>query len=158
MTIILQSPAFKQNHSIPRKYTGDGGDVSPPLSWSRVPPETQELALVVDDPDAPTPEPWVHWLMYKIPPATTSLPENVLPSLRVASPAGALQGMNSWPKGIGYRGPAPPKGHGLHHYHFQLFALDAPIDLAPGADKADLLAAMQGHVISEGELVGTYQR
>src|SRR5260370_278117 len=157
MTIILQSPAFKQNHLIPKKYSGDGEDVSPPLGWSGVPPETKELALVVDDPDAPTPEPWVHWLLYKLPPATTSLPENVLPALRVAAPAGALQGKNSWPK-IGYGGPAPPKGHGLHHYHFKLFALDAPLDVVPGIDKAALLAAMKGHIIAEGELIGTYQR
>jgi hypothetical protein len=158
MTIILQSPAFKQNHLIPKKYTGDGDDVSPPLSWSGVPAETKELALVVDDPDAPTPEPWVHWLIYKIPPTTTSLSENVLPVLRVASPAGALQGKNSWPKRIGYGGPAPPKGHGLHHYHFKLFALDAPLDVAPGIDKEELLAAMKGHIIAEGELIGAYQR
>ena len=158
MTIILQSSAFQQKHPIPRKFTGDGDDVSPPLSWSGVPSATQELALVVDDPDAPTPEPWVHWILYKIPPTTTSLPENVLPSLRVAAPAGALHGKNSWPKGIGYRGPAPPKGHGVHNYHFKLFALDAMVDLAAGVDKATLLEAMQGHVIAQGELIGTYQR
>lgn len=158
MTIILQSSAFKQNHSIPRRYTGDGDDVSPPLSWSGVPSATKELALVVDDPDAPTPEPWVHWVLYKIPPTTSSLPEKVVPALHVASPAGALQGTNSWPKGIGYRGPAPPKGHGLHHYHFKLYALDTSLDLAPGADKTTLLAAIKGHIIGEGELIGTYQR
>jgi hypothetical protein len=158
MSIILQSPAFKQNHLIPKKHTGDGDDVSPPLSWSEVPAGTKELALIVDDPDAPTPEPWVHWLLYKVPPATSSLAENVLPALHVSSPAGALQGANSWPKGIGYRGPAPPKGHGLHHYHFKLFALDASLELAPGVDKAALLAAMKGHIVAEGELIGTYQR
>lgn len=158
MSIILQTSAFQQTHPIPRKFTGDGDDISPPLSWSGIPSATQELALVVDDPDAPTPEPWVHWILYKIPPAATSLPEHVLPSLHVAAPAGALQGKNSWPKGIGYRGPAPPKGHGVHHYHFKLFALDAPVDLAAGIDKPTLLAAMQGHVIAQGELIGTYQR
>lgn len=158
MSIVVQSSAFKQNHSIPKKYTGDGDDVSPPLAWSGAPSTTREFALVVEDPDAPTPEPWVHWLLYKIPATTTSLPENVLPSLRVASPAGALHGTNSWPKGIGYRGPAPPKGHGLHHYHFRLFALDAPLELAPGVDKAALLAAVEEHLIAEGELIGTYQR
>ena len=96
--------------------------------------------------------------MYKIPPATTDLAEKISPVQRVASPAGALQGQNSWPKGIGYRGPAPPKGHGLHHYHFKLYALDAPLDLKPGVDKSALLAAIEGHVLAEGELVGTYQR
>ena len=158
MSIVLQSPAFKQNHLIPKKHTGDGEDVSPPLGWSGIPGAANELALVVDDPDAPTPEPWVHWLLYKIPPSTSNLPEHVLPAQRVAAPAGALQGTNSWPKGIGYRGPAPPKGHGLHHYHFRLYALDAPLELAPGVDKATLLAAMKGHILGEGELIGTYQR
>lgn len=158
MTIIVQSPAFKQNHLIPKKYTGDGEDISPALSWSGVPPQTKELALIVDDPDAPTPEPWVHWLLYKIPPETSSLPEKVPPAQRVASPASALQGANSWPKGIGYRGPAPPKGHGLHHYHFKLLALDTPLAIGPGVDKAALLAALKGHTIAEGELVGTYER
>ncbi|MGE5194607.1 MAG: YbhB/YbcL family Raf kinase inhibitor-like protein [Deltaproteobacteria bacterium] len=158
MTIILQSPAFKQNHLIPRKYTGDGADVSPELSWSGIPPAARELALIVDDPDAPTPEPWVHWVLYKIPPNTPDLAEHVVPALRVPQPAGALQGQNSWPKGIGYRGPAPPKGHGLHHYHFRLYALDTPLDLKPGAEKQELLAAMKGHILAQGELVGTYQR
>ena len=158
MSITLQSPAFKQNHQIPRKHTGDGEDASPALSWSGVPESAKELALIVDDPDAPTQEPWVHWVLYKIPPGTTSLPEKVLPALRVSNPAGALQGKNSWPKGIGFRGPAPPKGHGLHHYHFKLYALDTEIDLEPGADKSALLAAIAGHVLAEGELVGTYQR
>ena len=158
MTIIMQSSAFKQNHTIPRRYTGDGDDVSPPLSWSGVPAATKELALIVDDPDAPTPEPWVHWVLYKIPATISSLPEKVLPALHVDSPPGALQGTNSWPKGIGYRGPAPPKGHGLHHYHFKLYALDTTPDLAPGADKAALLAAIKGHILTEGELIGTYQR
>lgn len=158
MSIILQSSAFQQAHPISRKFTGDGDDISPPLSWSGIPSSTQELALVVDDPGAPAPEPCVHWILYKIPPATTSLPEHVLRSLHVAAPVGALQGKNSWPKGIGYRGPAPPQGHGVHHYHFKLFALDAPVDRAAGIDKPTLLAAMQGHVIAQGELIGTYQR
>jgi Raf kinase inhibitor-like YbhB/YbcL family protein len=158
MSIILQSPAFKQNHQVPRKHTGDGEDASPPLAWSGVPAETKELALIVDDPDAPTPEPWVHWVLYKVPATTTSLAEKIPPALRLSTPPGALQGKNSWPKGIGFRGPAPPKGHGLHHYHFKLYALDAPVDLEPGADKSTLLAAIADHVIADGELVGTYQR
>jgi Raf kinase inhibitor-like YbhB/YbcL family protein len=156
--MILTSPAFKQNQPIPRRHTGDGEDVSPALSWSEVPAATRELALIVDDPDAPTPEPWVHWVLYKIPPATIDLAEHTPPALRVAKPSGALQGKNSWPRGIGYRGPAPPKGHGLHHYHFRLYALDQPLDLEPGKDKGDLLSAMRGHILAETELVGTYQR
>jgi|SRR5579872_2967779 len=158
MAIVIQSSAFKQNHLIPRKHTGDGDDGSPPLSWTGIPAQAKELALIVDDPDAPTPEPWVHWLLYKIPVETDGLAEKIPPALRVAAPGGALQGKNSWPKGIGYRGPAPPKGHGLHHYHFKLYALDVQLDLDPGIDKAALMAAFDGHVIAEGELIGTYQR
>jgi len=156
--MILTSPAFKQNHQIPRRYTGDGDDISPQLAWTEVPPAAKELALIVDDPDAPTPEPWVHWVLYKIPPTAVGLPEHVLPALRVNSPGGSLQGQNSWPKGIGYRGPAPPKGHGLHHYYFKLFALDVPLTLEPGIDKSTLLAAIKGHILDAAELIGTYQR
>ena len=140
--MILSSPAFKQNHLIPRNYSGDGDDMSPALSWSEVPPATKELALIVDDPDAPTPEPWVHWVLYKIPAATMDLAEHVPPALHVARPVGALQGRNSWPKGIGYRGPAPPKGHGLHHYHFRLYALDAATRPGTGRRQG---GADQGH-------------
>jgi Raf kinase inhibitor-like YbhB/YbcL family protein len=158
MSITLQSPAFKQHQPIPRKHTGDGDDVSPELSWTGVPPVAVELALIVDDPDAPTPEPWVHWVLYRIPSKIARLDEHVLPVLHVTQPAGALQGKNSWPKGIGYRGPAPPQGHGVHHYHFKLYALNTPLALEPGADKSALLAAMKGHIVAEGELVGMYQR
>lgn len=157
-TIRLQSTAFGTNDLIPRKHTGDGEDASPPLAWSGAPAGTKEFALIVDDPDAPTPEPWVHWVLYKIPAGSVSLPEKVAPALRPNIPRGAVQGQNSWPKGIGYRGPAPPKGHGTHHYHFRLYALDAELSVEPGLDKRSLLVAMKGHVLAEGELVGTYQR
>lgn len=154
----LTSTAFENGQPIPRKHTGDGEDASPPLAWSGVPAGTKELALIVDDPDAPTPEPWVHWVLYKVPSGTTSLPERVTPSRHATAPRGALQGANSWPKGIGYRGPAPPKGHGVHHYHFRLYALDTELKADAGADKASLMQAMQGHILSEGELIGTYER
>ncbi|MGQ0634098.1 MAG: YbhB/YbcL family Raf kinase inhibitor-like protein [Planctomycetaceae bacterium] len=156
--LVLESSAFPPQGTIPRKHTGDGEDASPALAWTGVPDGAKELALVVDDPDAPTPEPWVHWVLYKVPPQTTSLPERVPQVQRLSQPQGALQGRNSWPKGVGYRGPAPPHGHGLHHYRFRLYALDAPVALGPGIDKAALLAAMNGHVLAEAELVGTYQR
>src|SRR5262245_41575250 len=120
----LQSPAFESGAAIPRKHTGDGEDISPALSWSDLPPGTQELALIVDDPDAPTPEPWVHWVMYRIPISASQLPERIPPAQRVPQPAGAVQGRNTWPNGLGYRGPAPPKGHGVHRYFFRLYALD----------------------------------
>lgn len=154
----ITSTAFENGRPIPRKHTGDGEDASPPLAWSGVPAGTKELALIVDDPDAPTPEPWVHWVLYRIPAGTTGLSEKVAPSRHAPEPRGALQGKNSWPGGIGYRGPAPPKGHGVHHYHFRLYALDAELKIDAGADKAALLQAMQGYILAEGELVGTYER
>jgi len=156
-TIVLTSSAFEQKRAVPRKHTGDGEDKSPPLTWSGLPEGTRELALIVDDPDAPSAEPWVHWVIYKIPADAEGLPQGVPPAANVSSPGGALQGKNSWGK-IGYGGPAPPKGHGVHRYFFRLYALDAPVNLAAGATKAALLKAMSGHVLAEGVLIGTYQR
>jgi Raf kinase inhibitor-like YbhB/YbcL family protein len=153
----VRSTAFSAGATIPTQFTGDGEDVSPELSWTGVPPAAKELALIMDDPDAPSPQPWVHWVMYKIPAATAELPQAEPKADKVDSPAGAVQGKNSW-GGVGYRGPAPPKGHGTHHYHFKLYALDAPLDVPPGADKAALEKAMSGHVLAQGEVVGTYRR
>src|SRR5947207_8123336 len=117
----LTSGAFAAGQPIPRKYTGDSKEnVSPPLTWGAPPKGTQALALVVDDPDAPTPQPWVHWLIYNIPPDVRTLPKGVAPEATLRGPAGALQGKNSW-GGVGYRGPEPPQGHGVHHYHFRLY-------------------------------------
>lgn len=155
--IDLSSTAFGNNQKIPVHYTGDGDDISPRLNWGEsLPPETQELALVCDDPDAPSKEPWVHWLVYKIPTGTTELPEATPkdPSLKV--PYGALQGKNSWGT-IGYRGPMPPPGSS-HRYFFKLYVLDTKLDVKPGLDKKALLAAMKGHVIAETSLIGTYSR
>jgi Raf kinase inhibitor-like YbhB/YbcL family protein len=159
MTISLTSAAFKDKGPIPAKYTGDGEDVSPPLAWDKLPNGTRELALVCDDPDAPTAQPWVHWVIYKLPPDTKTLDEGVAADPRLAKPAGALQGRNSWSDGrtIGYRGPAPPPG-AVHHYRFHLYALDAPVNLEPGLDKHALERAIQGHVLGEGLLMGTYKR
>ncbi|MEX0642269.1 MAG: YbhB/YbcL family Raf kinase inhibitor-like protein [Pirellulales bacterium] len=160
MTIALKSPAFQPGGAIPQKFTEDGSDASPPLAWSNVPTGTRAFALVVDDPDAPSAQPWVHWVIYTIPGDSNSLAEKIPPQARLEEPAGALQGRNSWRSGrtIGYRGPAPPRGSGAHHYHFHLYALDAALDLRPELDKAALLAAIEGHVLGEGELVGTYGR
>jgi Raf kinase inhibitor-like YbhB/YbcL family protein len=157
MSLILHSPAFSPGTTIPRRHTGDGEDLSPPLSWSGLPPETRELALIVDDPDAPTPQPWVHWVISKISPLEQGIAEGVHVKPAPSFPAGALQGKNSWGT-VGYRGPAPPKGHGVHHYHFRLYVLDAPLGVTAGLDKPGLLKAMQGHILAESELVGTYQR
>jgi Raf kinase inhibitor-like YbhB/YbcL family protein len=159
MAIELASSAFEDGQPIPKKYTADGEDVSPPLKWSDVPQGARELVLICDDPDAPTPQPWVHWVFYKIPVDAMGLPEDVAVDERLESPAGALQGKLSWRSGqtIGYRGPAPPPGK-VHHYHFRVYALDKPLELEPGADKKALLDAMAGHVLGEGVLVGTYHR
>ena len=153
----IESSAFKAGDPIPVRHTGDGEDLSPPLSWSDVPDEALEMALICDDPDAPTPQPWVHWVMCRIPAVRDGLPEAIVPA-SASMQVNAMQGRNSWDR-LGYGGPAPPKGHGVHHYHFKLYALDALlVDMKPNYDKAGLLEAMQGHVLAEAELIGTYER
>ena len=127
------------------------------LQWLNLPGGTRELALIVDDPDAPTPEPWVHWLVCKIPYTVQELPEAVPRHASPAQPPGVLQGKNSWDT-VGYRGPAPPRGHGTHHYHFRIYALDAPLKLVANPDKKALLEAMEGHILDQGILTGVYQR
>jgi Raf kinase inhibitor-like YbhB/YbcL family protein len=158
MSIQLSSDAFQPGAAIPRRYTADGEDVSPPLKWTGVPQNTRELALIVEDPDAPQPEPFVHWVMYKIPGDATGLPESVPAQPQLKSPASALQGQNSFKKKIGYGGPKPPPGHGTHHYHFRVYALDEPLEVRSGLDNKALMAAMSGHILDQGELVGTYER
>lgn len=157
MSIKVHSLAFQADRPIPIKHTEDGEDVSPELAWDGLPEGTAELALIVDDPDAPTDEPWVHWVIYKIPPDIEALAEGVPYAESLAAPAGALQGVNTWGT-VGYRGPAPPAGHGTHHYHFTLYALDRALELESGLDKATLLSAIEGHVLGQGELIGTYER
>ena len=157
MSMTIHSDAFADGRAIPRRFGEDGEDLSPPLSWSGLPEGTRELAMIVEDPDAPRAEPWVHWVLYKIPPDTRTLSEGVPPSPTLNVPLGALQGKNSWGTD-GYRGPAPPPGHGTHHYHFRLFALDVPLHAAQGLDKPGLLDAMQGHILAQAELVRTYER
>jgi len=156
-TLTVRSTAFPAGKAIPPKHTADGEDVSPALSWAGLPAETKELAMICDDPDAPRAQAWVHWVIYKIPADANALPEGVAQTDAPAAPAGAMQGKNDFGH-VGYGGPAPPRGHGVHHYHFTLYALDAALDLQPGLTKKQLLAAMEGHVLAEGEVVGTYQR
>ena len=157
MSFNMHTTAFEQGKAIPRRHGEDGEDLSPPLNWTDPPDGTRELALIVDDPDAPTQKPWVHWVIYKIPPEIRALPEGVPATATLDSPAGALQGKNSWGTD-GYRGPAPPHGHGIHHYYFRLYALDAPLQAAHGLDKAGLLKLMEDHILEQAELVGTYRR
>lgn len=156
MILRITSNAFQSGTPIPKDYSGDGADRSPPLSWSGVPAGTQELALICDDPDAPCEQPWVHWIIYGIPSDCQELPEGV----PLETDKNLKQGRNSWPSGqnIGYRGPLPPRGHGTHHYHFRLYALDQKLNAKSGLDKRSLLALMEGHVLATGELIGTYER
>jgi Raf kinase inhibitor-like YbhB/YbcL family protein len=149
MAMTITSDAFTAHGAIPKKYTGEGADVSPPLTWSGVPQGAKELALICEDPDAPTAKPWVHWVVYKIPPMLSGLPEGARDDL--------TEGQNGFNQ-TGYGGPMPPPGHGAHHYHFHLYALDVSLLASPGLTKDQLLAAMQGHILAEGELVGTYER
>jgi Raf kinase inhibitor-like YbhB/YbcL family protein len=146
----IESSAFSANDRIPKKYTGEGTDVSPPLSWSGAPDGTVELVLICDDPDAPTPEPWVHWVAYGIPSSVDSLAEG--------DTSRVTEGINDFGRS-GYGGPMPPPGHGTHHYYFKLYALDQALSITkPGAKKADVLQAMKGHILEQAELVGTYER
>jgi Raf kinase inhibitor-like YbhB/YbcL family protein len=153
MALELTSPAFDHGQYIPAKYTGDGENVSPPLEWSGAPEGTEEFALISDDPDAPGMT-WVHWVVYGIPATATELPEAVPADKTLAS--GARHGMTDFGR-IGYGGPAPPPGKD-HRYFFKLYALDVRLDLGPGATKATLLGAMEGHVLDETQLMGKYRR
>lgn len=156
----LSSRAFGAADRIPQvhAYAPEGDNVSPPLAWSGVPAGTKELALIVDDPDAPRPQPWVHWVLYAIPAGVTELPPDASQGTgRITEPRGIVEGKNDFGD-LGWGGPLPPEGHGTHHYHFKLYALDGALDVGEGASKSDLLQAMKGHVLAETELVGTYSR
>jgi Raf kinase inhibitor-like YbhB/YbcL family protein len=159
MKIQLSSTAFNNNAPIPRIHTGDSDDRSPPLAWEGAPGDTKEFALICDDPDAPSAEPWVHWVIFGIAAEVHALPEGLPKNAQLNSPIAAKQGKNSWPSGatVGYRGPMPPPGK-PHHYHFKLYALDTKLDLAPSATKDEFLKAIHGHVLAQVELVGTYSR
>ena len=155
-TFILSSAAFAAGGPIPREYTCDGADHSPPLSWGNPPAGTRSYALIVDDPDAPDPAApkviWVHWVAYNIPASISALNVN---ATRSAMPAGTREGLNDW-KAPGYRGPCPPIGR--HRYFHRLYALDAVLPDLGSATKQKLESAMQGHVLGTAELMGTYQR
>lgn len=157
MSIELESPDFAADEAIPKRHTGDGEDVSPELKWSGVPDNAKELVVIMEDPDAPGPVPWTHWMIYKISAAAVGLPGNVGKVERPRTPTGVLQGANSWAE-IGYRGPAPPPGRGAHHYHFKLYALNEEMDLKPGLTRNKLLGIIETNIIACGELIGTYER
>jgi len=153
MEMLLTSTAFRNGEVIPKKYTGDGADVSPPLKWTEPPEGTKSFALICDDPDAPMGT-WVHWVIYNIPPGTRELPEGVPAQKDLSN--GARQGINDFRK-IGYNGPAPPRGS-AHRYFFKLYALSSVPNLPAGASKKDLLKAMEGKILGQSELLGKYKR
>jgi Raf kinase inhibitor-like YbhB/YbcL family protein len=151
----VHSPAFAHNAQMPRRYTAEGEDVSPPLEWSGAPPGTRSFALIVDDPDAPDPRAprmtWVHWILYDLPADARALPED---AGRHGLPAGTRSGRNDWNR-PDYGGPEPPIGR--HRYFHRVYALDSLLPPLEQPTKAELLAAMQGHVLAQAELVGTYE-
>jgi len=153
VSIQLQSPAFQEGETIPKQYTGDGKDTSPPLRWADPPDRTKSFALICDDPDAPKGT-WTHWLLFNLPADQRELTEGVPTSETLTG--GGKQGKNDFGN-IGYGGPAPPRGK-PHRYYFRLYALDTELDLPAGVGRDQLVAAMKGHVLAEGQLMGLYGR
>ena len=147
MAIIISSSTFKEGEKIPRIYTCDDQNVSPPLAWTGVPTDTVSLALVMDDPDAPSGN-WVHWVLYNLPPELNSLEQG--------KSGGGTEGKNDSGK-IGYGGPCPPRGSN-HRYFIKIYALDTQLDLKAGATKAQMENAMKGHILAQGQLMGRYGR
>lgn len=153
----ISSPAFEHDHELPVKYTSEGADLSPALTWTDPPSGTKSFVLIVDDPDAPDPRApkrtWVHWVLYDVPAKARGLVEG---ASRGHLPGGAVEGTNDW-KQTGWRGPAPPVGR--HRYFFKLFALDTTLgELGGHASKGELEQAMDGHVLGSTTLVGTYRK
>lgn len=146
--LAIRSSVFGGHKPIPARHTGDGDDVSPPLEWSGVPAGTESFAVVVHDPDAPLVDGFTHWVLYGIAGDATGLPEGA---------DGGTAGVTSFgaPR---YNGPAPPPGHGPHHYYFWLYALDADLGLEPGLDRRGLLSQIEDHVIEQARVIGTYER
>ncbi len=156
MTLTLKSSAFENGDEIPARYTCEGEDVSPPLAWTGVPETTRSLVLIIDDPDAPDPKAprmiWVHWVLYNIPPDVSGLPEGFVPEK--LSPD-IMEGLNDWNR-TGYGGPCPPIGR--HRYFHKLYALDTVLEGMDTPTKAEVEAAMKGHIISQTEIMGTYKK
>lgn len=157
MALSLSSSAFQNEGTIPKKYTCDGEDVSPPLQWTETPAGTKSFALIMDDPDAP-PGTWVHWVLYDLPGEIQKLDENFPKTEQHASGAkhGSCWGVNDFSR-TGYYGPCPPPG-APHRYYYKLYALDQALNLPAKASKPELLKAMEGHIVGEAQLMGRYGR
>ena len=153
MPLQITSTAFSAGETIPRKFTCDGPDVSPKLTWNEPPAKTQSFALIMDDPDAPVGT-WVHWVLFDLPADAKELSEGIAKQEQLSN--GARQGRNDFGK-IGYGGPCPPPGK-PHRYFYKLYALDSKLNLKAGATKADVERAMKGHVLAQAELMGRYGR
>lgn len=157
--LVVESPRMKTGESMAKDFTPDGRNVSPPITWTGTPAATKSFAVICADFGAGAPPPWVHWIIYNIPGTAKGLPEGVPIDPAAAMPAdiaGATQGHNGWRRAI-YRGPAPPVGT-THIYYFTVYALDADLKLKPNLTRAELLDAIKGHVIGQGEMVPTYER
>ncbi|HAR63642.1 MAG: YbhB/YbcL family Raf kinase inhibitor-like protein [Candidatus Margulisiibacteriota bacterium] len=152
MTINLKSPAFKNEEMIPKQYTCYDKNVSPPLEWSGVPASAKSIAIITEDPDAPRGV-WTHWVVYNLPADIKGLPEEVPTQDTLKN--GAEQGIND-SKNIGYGGPCPPSG--VHRYYFKIYALDEKLPLKSGSTKGDVVKAMKGHILAEGQLMGKYKK
>jgi len=157
MPLRLTSPAFEQNQPISPRYTALGENVSPPLQWSGAPKDIREWALICEDPDAPLPTPFTHWIVYGLDANISKLPEGLAQQEHIIGPVVAKQGMNSLLK-PGYTGPMPPPWDRAHRYQFRLYALNAPLTLSKGAGREEFLRAIENKVIEQAELVGTYER
>lgn len=155
-SVTVESPAFSNGAEIPDDNSDYGDGRSPELRWSGVPSGTRALALVAEDPDAPQQTPFTHWLLYNLPADVRQLPASIPQESKLPRFDGALQGRSSAGT-IGYFGPHPPEDDPAHHYHFELFCLDAPLDVGPGANRDQIAKAMAGHVLAKGELVGVYE-
>jgi Raf kinase inhibitor-like YbhB/YbcL family protein len=152
MAITITSAAFSEGGMIPREYTCDGRDISPPLAWTGAPEGTRSLAIICDDPDAPVGT-WVHWVLFNIPATANGLPQSMPPDKLLED--GSRHGINDFRK-FGYGGPCPPGG--THRYYFKIYALDTELTEGLGLTKAELLKAMKGHILAEGQLMGRYKR
>ena len=154
--IKVESGSFAEGVEIPDAHTDYGTGVSPQLRWHGAPAATRSIALIAEDPDAPLHAPFTHWLLYNLPGNINEIPPAIPPDARLLQFDGAAQGRTSNGT-IGYFGPHPPKDDGPHRYHFEVFCLDSPLELGPGATRADVMRAMAGHVLAKGEVVGLYE-